>query len=283
ALRERLPDTDAPVFTLDLDWHHIAHLPAADLPAHDIGLTSRHLAYVIYTSGSTGQPKGVMVEHASFCNLMASQGESLGIEPDSRVLQFASFGFDACAWEFATALCNGASLHLAPREHLMPGQPLATFLFDHAITHALLPPVAVSALPDAHALTSLQTLIVGGEACPSHLAQQWSGRLRFINAYGPTEATVYASLYRCRADEAGSPPIGKPIANTRLYVLDAQRQPVPIGVPGELYIGGAGVARGYLNRPQLTDERFVSDPFGGLPGDRLYRTGDLVRWRADGN
>ncbi|WP_157375950.1 AMP-binding protein, partial [Burkholderia ubonensis] len=205
--------------------------------AHDIGLTSRHLAYVIYTSGSTGQPKGVMVEHAGLANLALLQGSELGIHPDSRVLQFTSVSFDVFMSEFALALCNGAALYLAPRDALMPGEPLLRTLRAHRITHASMPPVAASALPASEPLEDLQTLVVAGEACPSHLAQQWSGRLRFINAYGPTEATVYASLYRCRADEAGSPPIGKPIANTRLYVLDAQRQPVPIGVPGELYIG----------------------------------------------
>ncbi|WP_334016591.1 AMP-binding protein, partial [Burkholderia cepacia] len=212
-------------------WQRIASLPDTNIPVASIGLTPQHLAYVIYTSGSTGKPKGVMVAHRGVCNLVASQRKMLSVTRESRVLQFASFSFDACVWEVVTALCSGANLHLAAPEQLMPGLPLATLLREREITHALLPPVAVNALPEPDSLTMLRTLVVGGDALPAHVARQWADRVCFVNAYGPTEATVYASAYRCRADEQGAPPIGRPIANTRLYILDAHQQPVPIGVP----------------------------------------------------
>ncbi|WP_155687489.1 AMP-binding protein, partial [Burkholderia cepacia] len=224
-------------------WQRIASLPDTNIPVASIGLTPQHLAYVIYTSGSTGKPKGVMVQHAGITNLALLQGQEFGIDRDSRVLQFTSLSFDVFMSEFTAALCNGASLYLASREELMPGEPLLATMAFHRITHASMPPVAATALPVTALLPHLRSLVVAGEACPAHLVRQWADRVCFVNAYGPTEATVYASAYRCRADEQGAPPIGRPIANTRLYILDAHQQPVPIGVPGELYIGGAGVAR----------------------------------------
>ncbi|WP_340608593.1 non-ribosomal peptide synthetase [Xenorhabdus bharatensis] len=249
--------------------------------AQVLGLTPRHLAYVIYTSGSTGQPKGVMIEHHSLCNLVTTQQNALALTPESRVLQFASGSFDASVWECAMALLTGASLYLAKRADLLPGAILSDYLETHAISHVLLSPTALAAmdsLPD-----TLQTLLVGGEACPPGLVKRWSAGRQMLNAYGPTEITVCATLYPCDSQENTPPPIGRPITNTQIYILDANTQPVPVGVTGEIYIAGSGVARGYLNRPELTAERFLNDPFSSEPNARMYKTGDLGRWRSDGN
>ncbi|KOP34668.1 hypothetical protein AFK69_03320, partial [Xenorhabdus sp. GDc328] len=265
--------------TVDLDTCAI-HNP----DAYALGLTSHHLAYVIYTSGSTGQPKGVMVEHRGLYNLTQAQIEAFHITANTRLLQFASFSFDACISEIATTLCQGASLVLAPREALLPGEALINTLKTQAITHVTLPPVAASALtPDAE-LPDLTILVLAGEACSSSLIKRWATDQRIIiNAYGPTEATVCATLTPCDTRDERVPPIGRPIANTQIYILDPQGQPVPLGVAGEIYIGGVGVARGYLNRPELTAERFLPDPFSSQPDARMYKTGDLGRWLPDGN
>ncbi|WP_146742924.1 non-ribosomal peptide synthetase, partial [Lonsdalea populi] len=248
-----------------------------------LGLNAQHLAYVIYTSGSTGQPKGVMIEHRSLCNLAHAQIDAFRITANSRVLQFASFSFDACISEVTTALCQGACLVLASREALLPGDALLNTLQAQAITHVTLPPVAAGALDPDTALPDLQTLVLAGEACPPTLVSRWAAGRRMINAYGPTEGTVCATLCVCDAQDERIPPIGRPLANTRIYILDAQGQPVPLGVAGEIHIGGAGVARGYLHRPELTAERFIPDPFSTTPDARLYKTGDLGRWLPDGN
>ena len=236
-------------------------------------------AYVIYTSGSTGKPKGVLIEHRGACNLAAAQQRAFTIEPGDRVLQFSRSSFDASIWEIIMALTTGATLCLASDEALMPGPELARLLKEQQINITLLPPTALGALPDAP-LPALRTLLVGGEACPPELVERWAARTQFLNAYGPTEITVCATIFECRG--GGTPPIGRPLANTRVYVLDARLEPVPVGVPGELYIGGAGLARGYVGRAGLTADRFVPDPFSGEPGARLYRTGDLARWQPTG-
>ncbi|HET7866512.1 MAG TPA: amino acid adenylation domain-containing protein, partial [Burkholderiaceae bacterium] len=248
-----------------------------------LGLTPAHLAYVIYTSGSTGRPKGVMIEHRGLTNLVTGQIAAFRIEPDSRLLQFASFSFDASISEVATALCRGATLCLAAREDLMPGEPLRRTLAAHAITHVTLPPVVLAAMQPGDAPASLSTLVAAGETCPPSVAEAWSPGRRFLNAYGPTEATVCATLYEYDPRHPGLLPIGKPFANTRIYILDAHGEPVPIGVAGEIFIGGVGLARGYRNLPGLSAESFVPHPFDPRPDARLYRTGDLGRWRADGH
>jgi amino acid adenylation domain-containing protein len=244
-----------------------------------LGLMPSHLAYVIYTSGSTGRPKGAMVEHAGLCNLALARIDGFQVTPSSRVLQFASFSFDACIFEVLMALCSGAALHV-PAPGVLAGAALHHVLREGCITHTLLPPTVLAGLPD-DSLPQLQTLFTGGEAASHALVQRWATGRRLINAYGPTEATVCATMHVCDTRHPGSPPIGSPIANTRVYILDVHGQPSPVGVAGEIHIAGIQVARGYLRRPDLTAERFVPDPFGE-PGSRMYKTGDLGRWQLDG-
>ncbi len=177
-------------------------------------------------------------------------------------------------------MCRGASLYVRSQETLLSS--LQSTL-DEQVTHVTLSPAVLAALPEDAALAAVETLIVAGEALPASLANRWSRGRLLINAYGPTEVTVCATLYPCNVAQTGSVPIGRPIANTRVYILDQQGGPVPVGVVGELYIGGTGVARGYLNRPELTAERFLNDPFAAEPEARMYRTGDLGRWLPDGN
>ena len=235
-------------------------------------------AYVIYTSGSSGTPKGVLVTHAGIAALAAAPVERFAIGPGSRVLQFASLNFDASVWEIVTALSSGATLVLTPADALS-GDALRTLLAKQRVSHALLPPAVLPTIKPAAEL-SLQYLMVGGEACPPALVDEWSKRVPVINAYGPTECTVCATMSEALHGRAAAP-IGKPIAGTRVYVLDEVLQHSPIGAAGEIYIAGAGLARGYLNRPTLTAERFVADPYAE-PGSRMYRSGDLARWRDDG-
>ncbi|MFJ7903269.1 non-ribosomal peptide synthase/polyketide synthase [Streptomyces sp. NPDC096198] len=245
-------------------------------------LTADHPAYVIYTSGSTGTPKGVMVTHRGLAPFAASAAERYAAGPGDRVLQFASPSFDASVLELCVSLLTGATL-VTGEEGPLVGERLAEVLADRRISHALIPPAALATVPPdrAAALTGLRTLIVGAEACPPDLVEQWAPGRRLINSYGPTEATVVATWTGPLLPEAGAPPIGHPAGATRVHVLDAALRPVPPGVTGELYVAGPGLARGYLHRPGLTAARFTADPFGA-PGERMYRTGDLARWDADG-
>ena len=241
-------------------------------------LTPLNAAYVIYTSGSTGIPKAVVVSHVGITSLAGAQIERLVITPDSRVLQFSSSSFDASIMELLMAFPAGAAL-VVPQAGLIAGEILADTLIRHAVSHALIPPAVLAGMP-TKGLEQFGTLIVGGDACSPDLVARWSEGRRMVNAYGPTETTICATMSMPLAG-AADPPIGRPIWNTRVYVLDDGLQPVPVGVAGELYIAGSGLARGYLNRPGLTAERFVADPFGP-PGSRMYRTGDRARWRPEG-
>jgi amino acid adenylation domain-containing protein len=275
---EKLTLPSERVVYLDKDWEEIAQHSEKN-PA--IRVTHNNLAYVIYTSGSTGKPKGVLVVHQGVCNLITAQMQLFNVQPNSRVLQFASFSFDASVWEVLMALVPGATLVMATRQNLLPGPALIGLLREQAVTTITLPPSVIAVLPEKE-FPALQTIIVAGEACSSNLVARWASGRRLFNAYGPTEATVCATVALC-TDGSQKPSIGRPIANTQIYLLDEKLQPVAIGVPGELYIGGAGLARGYLNRPDLTKEKFIPNPFSNKPGERLYKTGDLARYLSDGN
>ena len=270
-----LPAHEARVLCLDSDWPAVA-AESMEAPPPLAGAAS--LAYVIYTSGSTGRPKGAMVEHHGLVNVAEVHARALGSGPGSRVLQLASLSFDASVWEMVMALLNGGTLVLAEAEALLPGPELVKTLVDQRITALTISPSVLAALPPA-SLPDLQTIIVAGEACPEDLVTRWAPGRRFIDAYGPTETSICASLGECFAG-GGKPSIGTPIANTRILILDANRELAPIGVPGELCVGGVGLARGYLNRPDLTAEKFIADPF--VSGERLYRTGDLARFLPNG-
>ncbi|WP_370963939.1 non-ribosomal peptide synthase/polyketide synthase [Amycolatopsis sp. cg9] len=235
-------------------------------------------AYVIYTSGSTGLPKGVVVTHRGLASFSAAEVEHCDVRAGDRVLAFSSPSFDASILELCLSLPAGAALVVPPEGPLL-GEQLADVLRQQGITHALIPPVALATVPDV-ALPDFRTLLVGGDACPAELVRRWAPGRRMINAYGPTEATVVTS-WSAPLEPGGTPPIGRPIPNTAVHVLDAALRPVPIGTPGELYVSGPGLARGYLHRPGLTADRFVANPFGA-PGTRMYRTGDVVRWTAAG-
>src|SRR5262245_8864184 len=225
---------------LDTDWAAIARQPTS---APEVGIDPQSAAYVIYTSGSTGTPKGVVVQHGSIPNLAASQIERFAITPQTRLLQFASTSFDAAVSEIATALTCGAALILLKRSG--DADDLARLIREQQVTHATLPPVLVAELPED---LPLQTLVMAGEACPPDLVARWAKGRRLINAYGPTETTVCATMSDALDDSVAPVPIGRPIWNTRVYVLDGCLEPVPVGVAGELYIGGVGVARGYFGR-----------------------------------
>ena len=203
------------------------------------------------------------------------------MNPDLRVLPTIALSFDASLGEIFRTLLAGGTLCLARREELLPGPDLIRLLRDQHITTTTLVTAVLAALPAEEDLPELRTLTVGGEALPAELAARWSQGRRLLNGYGPTEATIGATL-ACGWDPARKPPLGKPLPNVRAYVLDGRMQLLPVGVPGELYLGGPGLARGYLNRPDLTAERFLADPFSGEPSARLYRTGDRVRWLPDG-
>jgi pristinamycin I synthase 3 and 4 len=284
ALEAALSGIDAPppVFEIDGDRPQWSQASTANLSPQDIGLTADHLAYVIYTSGSTGTPKGVMARHGGPTALMHALREPLGLSAQTRVLQFASFGFDAFVLEWVMAFANGGSLHLAEPGEVLLGETLEGLVARRQATHALISPVVLASMPESMTLASMRMLTSGGEAVPPSLARRWSRGRHFFNFYGPTETTVLSTAYLCppEPEAADTIPLGGPLPNERIYVLDPERQPVPVGVTGEIYIGGAGVARGYLHRPELTAERFIDSPF--VAGDRLYRTGDLGRWRADG-
>ncbi|MFL5384338.1 MAG: amino acid adenylation domain-containing protein, partial [Longimicrobiaceae bacterium] len=236
------------------------------------------IAYVIYTSGSTGRPKGALITHRGLHNMVVAQREAFGMAPGTRLLQFVSFSFDVAMADILATLGNGCTLVMATREALLPGKPLLSTLADRRVNAVLMPPSVWSVLPEA-GLPELRTVSAGGEACPPDVLARWSRGRRFLNAYGPTEATVYATFARLQGEMARVP-LGVPMRGARVHVVGPSLHEAAIGVPGELWVGGAGVARGYLGRPGLTAERFMPDPFSARPGGRLYRTGDLGRWNA---
>ncbi|TCP59139.1 amino acid adenylation domain-containing protein [Tumebacillus sp. BK434] len=279
ALQDRFAQSMRPdvLFCLDSQWEQLA-AESGDNPS--ARTEPHHLAYIIYTSGSTGRPKGVQLEHRGLTNLTLAQIESFGISAESRLLQFASFSFDASVSEIFTALVSGATLHMASRDELLPGADLIQLLQEQEISVVTLPPSVLALLPSDQ-FPALQTVVSAGEACSAELVRAWAPGRTFINAYGPTETTVCATLATLGPDTV-RPHIGQPITGAEIYILDDHLQAVPVGVAGEIYIGGIGVARGYLNRPELTDAAFVAHPFRTEPGARLYKSGDLGRWQQDG-
>ena len=244
------------------------------------GVSPENAAYVIYTSGSTGRPKGVVATHAGAANLLSATVRTLGATPRSSLLQTLSPAFDASLLEIFVALLSGAALHLVEREDVLSPERFGALLREREVDVLLITPALLDSLPEAEYPT-VRAIGVGGERLPGETAARWSRGRRLVNMYGPTETTITATEHACEPGAEASPPIGRPVANARAYVLDAWGEAAPVGVPGELWVGGAGVSRGYLGRPGLTAERFVPDPFGAA-GGRLYRTGDRVRWLASG-
>jgi amino acid adenylation domain-containing protein len=274
-----IASTGIPAICLDRDQGIISKECAENC---SVKTNPSNLAYIIYTSGSTGAPKGVHVEHRGLCNLSEAQIKTFELTGSERMLQFASFNFDASVFETVMALRVGAALYLGTRESLLPGHPLLDFLNRHAITVVTLPPSALAMIPEEADLPMLRTIIVAGEVCSTDLARRWSRGRRFFNAYGPTETTVWATTARCTG-ESERTNIGNPINNVQVYVLGPSRQLAPLGVPGEIFVGGEGVARGYGARSDLTAARFVPDAFSPVPGRRMYATGDWGCWIVDGS
>ncbi|WP_340608594.1 amino acid adenylation domain-containing protein [Xenorhabdus bharatensis] len=286
---DKLPDT-VPVYVLDSPDPTLNTQPVDNPDALALGLTPRHLAYVIYTSGSTGQPKGVMVEHISINHLvMNNHYADIGV--NDCVAHCANTAFDASTWEIWSALLNGGRLHIVPQPVLLDPARFCDSLIRGRVTALWLTVGLFNAYLDSLSplFSQLNYLLIGGEELdPRKIRQVQLTEPRpahLINGYGPTETTTFAATYEIKSpvDAVRSIPIGRPIANTRIYILNSRGQPVPIGVTGEIHIAGKGVARGYLNRPELTAERFMTDPFSSDPDARMYKTGDLGCWRTDGN
>ncbi|MGH8772797.1 MAG: non-ribosomal peptide synthetase, partial [Burkholderiales bacterium] len=288
SLVARLPKHRARLVLIDQSENH------ASCPASNPRSVAKpdNMAYVIYTSGSTGAPKGVMVEHRSLVNYSEYAAVEYRLRPDDRVLQFASLNFDASAEEIYPCLIRGAALILRNDDMLASAAQFLENCREWRLTVLSLPTawwheIAASVIPEKLAIpSSLRLAIIGGEAAAADWLASWlewtGSRVALINTYGPTEATVVATRWKApqAINDLATVPIGRPIANTQVCILDPYLNPVPIGVPGELCIGGAGLARGYLNRPELTAEKFIANPLGA---GRLYKTGDLARYRTDGN
>ncbi|KKB65886.1 amino acid adenylation domain protein [Burkholderia pseudomallei MSHR1079] len=280
-----------PILDLHADDERWSAQPSGNLKlcgSHEPDVGAQRLAYVIYTSGSTGAPKGVMVEHASVVNQIGALTEYLELDASDRVLQFSNIAFDASVEEIFATLSCGATLVLRTDRWLADAETFWALCGAQRISIVDLPAQFFGqlALSGRRAVpTGVRCVVIGGEAVGASALDAWFAeegrRPRLFNTYGPTETTVSVTVHEVRGRHDDANVIGRPIANTRVYVLDAWLRPAPIGVAGELYIGGVQVARGYLNRPELTRERFIDDPF--VAGGRLYRTGDLARWRTDGS
>lgn len=283
---EELPEHTAEAICLDTAWDAIA-LESVENPTS--GAKPENLAYVIYTSGSTGQPKGAMNTHLGICNRLLWMQEAYRLNETDRVLQKTPFSFDVSVWEFFWPLLTGAQLVVARPGGHQDSTYLVELIAERKITTLHFVPSMLQTFleqPGLQACNCLRRVICGGEALTTKLEERFFSRLgaELHNLYGPTEAAVDVTYWACRAgSDLETVPIGRPIANTQIYILDPQLRPVPIGIPGELHIGGVGVARGYLNRPELSAEKFIPNSFSDEPGARLYRTGDLARYLPDGN
>jgi len=260
--------------------------PLADYPTDNpsVPVHPDNLAYVIYTSGSTGRPKGTLLQHRGLANTLKATTKRFWSDSETRQLQFASFSFDASVEETFRPLILGGTIALVRAESLLSLNDLTRVINENKITHITLPPSVLTVLPPEQ-FPTLKVVVSAGEKCTPEIVKKWKQSVsHFVNGYGPTEATICTTTYEVedRFDNY-SVPIGRPLDNMRIYVLDAQLNPVPRGVPGELYIAGTGLARGYHNRPDMTAERFLPDPFASEQGQRMYRTGDRVRFLPDGN
>ena len=285
-LRARLPGSAAAVIAVDSAATRIAACDPTNLDPDELDLHSQHLAYVIYTSGSTGRPKGVMIEHASVVNFLVSMRKRPGIGAADRLLAVTTVAFDIAALEIYLPLISGATIVLASARATADADSLARLLEIHDVTIMQATPATWKLLLHGGWMgrKSLKVLC-GGEAVGADLSARLLERVASVwNMYGPTETTIWSCARPIAATDGAqhTEPVGGPIDNTQIYILDEQLQPVPVGAAGEIYIGGAGVARGYLNRAELTAERFVRDPFAPEARARMYRTGDLGRWRQDG-
>lgn len=279
-----------PVLDLGTAQSAVQAQPKTDLAPETIGLCPQHLAYVIYTSGSTGMPKGAMNEHHAVCNRLFWMQDAYRLTAGDAVLQKTPFSFDVSVWEFFWPLLAGARLVMArPEGHKDPSYLCDTIQRSKITTLHFVPSMLQVFLDHAHVskCSSLARVVCSGEALPAVLARRFKQtfpNVALYNLYGPTEAAVDVTAWTCpETVDNDIIPIGRPIANTRMYILDEAHEPVPVGTIGELYIGGVQVARGYLNRPELTKERFLTDPLVREPGARMYRTGDIGRWLPDGN
>ena len=289
-LGDRLPRSSARTVRFDLSG---AEGQESDIDAAGTAVRKPgpgNMAYVIYTSGSTGIPKGVVNTHQGICNRILWMQDAFKLKADDVVLQKTPFSFDVSVWEFFWPLAAGARLVIArPEGHRDTAYLARTIALEKVTTIHFVPSMLQLFLEDKETVSSCQSLrrvICSGEALSFELQERSFSLLgaELHNLYGPTEAAVDVTWWKCRKDDPRrTVPIGKPIANTRIHILDPYGQPVPPGVPGEIHIGGVQVARGYLNRPELTAERFVPDPFSGEPDAKLYRTGDLGRYLSDGN
>jgi arthrofactin-type cyclic lipopeptide synthetase C len=291
-LRELLAGLSPALPVLDLTaenspWNE---LPETNLDPRGIGLTSSHLTYVIYTSGSTGVPKGVLVEHANLFNTLVATSSQLRLGSQDRIPFVSGQAFDISLFELLTVLTVGGTVEIWRHEQSLDVTRTVRSLQRITVLHAVptLMREIVSAIESQQASTSVRLALTGGDAVPRALIEEMRhafGEASVQVLYGPTETAILATDFDCSNSSGGlkNPPIGRPLANVRVYILDTNLEPVPVGVAGELYISGAGVARGYLNRPGLTAEKFVCDPFSSDPGARMYRTGDLGRRLADGN
>lgn len=286
SLQSGVSKNGAKLICLDSEWEKIA-IESDENPNTDV--TAENLAYIIFTSGSTGRPKGVPISHQ---NLVHSTHARLTYykEPVNRFLLLSSFSFDSSIVGLFWSLCSGGTLVLPEAGLQRDPQQVAELISEKKITHMLgLPSLYSLLLAEAGSekLSSLDTIIVAGEACPKDLVKRHNElfpRIKLYNEYGPTEGTVWSSVYDCSSQKLEMQvPIGNPILNSQIYLLNANMRPVPVGIAGELYIGGPGLTRGYLNRPELAADMLVPNPFGDKPGTRLYRTGDLARYLPDGN
>jgi len=285
----RVRESLAKVIVLDHEQESFANACDEDLDPSEFGLTPANLAYVIYTSGSTGLPKGVMIEHRALFNRLDWMQRAYRLDRDDRVLQKTPYTFDVSVWEFLWPLSVGAALVVAePDEHLDPEKLARTIVQEGVTTVHFVPSMLAVFLkePSAANCGALTRIVCSGEELPARLADDCMKLLpkaALYNLYGPTEAAIDVTHWTCAPDERlARVPIGRPIDNMQIYILDEAGEPVAIGALGEIYIAGIGLARGYLNRPELTAELFVRDPFAGDPAARMYKTGDLGLWRPDG-